>query len=356
MAAPSPVQSICQPKLGHIVERTPQLFNNADMSDVSFIFKTFSGDPVKIYGHKLVLGISSPLFHKMFYNNDQLSTSVVEDNENEIQMTEEKYGFDCVAFYYFMKFLYKYTDNIPWTELSVETIVGILQCSDCYDIPRLKTEAVKELLSKLNIENAIFLLEAALLCKDKDLEDESLEIIDLSAETVFQSEGILEAKMETLYEIVKRNSLAIEESKVLNACLKWSEKECERKGLALTAENKRQVLDKIFFEIRCPILPSLKIAELVRSKFLTIQESSDMLLNMHCAGNAVNDDNKGLIPETPFKTEKRNLWTCEDCGEVHNTYDLCSCFGTELALNRFSSVRVWFLKNVREKIRVWFGI
>jgi len=242
-------------------------------------------------------------------------------------MTQEKYGFDVIAFFNFIKFLY--TDNIPWTELAEESIIGILKCSDYYDVPRLRTEAANRLLSKLDTNNAILLLETAILFRDKNLEEKSLEIIDKSARTVFQSKAMLEAKMETLFEIIKRDELDIDESQVLDVCLMWSEKECERKGLAPNKGNKRGVLDKIFYEIRFPVLPPLQFAKMVHSKFITRKESLDMLLHMRCAGDGIRGGNKNLLPEMSFKTEKRAKkvkWICSRCKHVNITsFYSCPC-------------------------------
>jgi len=297
MPAPHAVQINWEPTFGRI--DTTHLFNNTDKSDVSIIFKNVKGIPVKIRGHKFVLAMTSPVFNKMFYT---VHSSTSMGNNNVVEMTEEKYGFDSMAFFNFIKFLY--TGNIAWTELSAKTILGILLCSQLLDVPRLKPEARKGLMSKLNTDNAISLLETALLSKDNDLEEKSLEIIDKSAQTVLKSDAILQAKQQTLFKIIKRRKLAVEESQVLDVCLKWSEKECERKGLALTQANKRQVLGNIFFQIRFPILPPLRIAELVHSNFLTQKESLDMLLQIHCANDVVKDK-KGIIPKSPFKTKRR---------------------------------------------------
>jgi len=253
-------------------------------------------------------------------------------------MTQEKYGFDVIAFFNFIKFLY--TDNIPWTELAEESIIGILKCSDYYDVPRLRTEAANRLLSKLDTNNAILLLETAILFRDKNLEEKSLEIIDKSARTVFQSKAMLEAKMETLFEIIKRDELDIDESQVLDVCLMWSEKECERKGLAPNKGNKRGVLDKIFYEIRFPVLPPLQFAKMVHSKFITRKESLDMLLHMRCAGDGIRGGNKNLLPEMSFKTEKRAKkvkWICSRCNHVNITsfYSCpCICWGNRPMLKQ----------------------
>jgi len=247
--------------------------------------------------------MNSPVFYKMFFYDDQLLISMeINQNNKEIQMTEDKF-VDSVAFLNFIKFLY--TDRIEFPELSVETIIGLMFCSETYDVPRLKTESGNALLSRLKINNVILLLETSLRFKDLELEKKCWVIIDNSPQTVFQSEAILGIKRDALFEIIKRTELAIDESQVLDVCLKWSEKECERNGLDLTEANKRQVLGKVFFEIRFPILPPRTIAELVRCNFLTHKESSDMLLRMKCGVDVPNAENKNSIPESPFKSDKR---------------------------------------------------
>jgi hypothetical protein len=47
-----------------ILERNRQMFNNSDMSDISF---NCEGSHRTFYAHKYVLGTSSAVFHAMFY-------------------------------------------------------------------------------------------------------------------------------------------------------------------------------------------------------------------------------------------------------------------------------------------------
>ena len=54
-------------------DETRSLFNNPKMSDVRFLV-----DGQTVYGHKLVLGMGSPVFEKMFFGDLKEHRDVIE--------------------------------------------------------------------------------------------------------------------------------------------------------------------------------------------------------------------------------------------------------------------------------------
>jgi len=81
--------------------RAEVLLNNNELSDVRFVFKE-QGNQVIIHGHKLILGISSVVFNKMFYNSQMQSSS------EEVDLSEHL--FDSKAF---MDFLKVHSTQVP---------------------------------------------------------------------------------------------------------------------------------------------------------------------------------------------------------------------------------------------------
>jgi hypothetical protein len=57
-----------------ILERNRHMFNNSDMSDISF---TCEGSDKTFYAHKYVLSTSSAVFHAMFYGGLAVKDSIV---------------------------------------------------------------------------------------------------------------------------------------------------------------------------------------------------------------------------------------------------------------------------------------
>jgi len=271
-----------QSKTTTVLSRTSFLVNTPELSDVKFIFKTKEGSvETIIYGHKVILAMASPVFQKMFFNQNPNLVTPVED---KAEMKD--HPFTAEAFLTFMKFLYTDIINYEAYEgLSTELILGILNCADYYDVPYLKTDCVKQLEKIITSTNVIQILEAALLFNEYDLGCQALEVIDKNLNFVFESEEILTVKLETLLVILSRDTLDVDECFVLDLALKWAEHECKRKSLEPTVENKRKVLGSVFFRIRFALLTSDRIFELVASNLLSLEESLHICLSVHNPGH-----------------------------------------------------------------------
>ena len=69
-----------------VSERNQHMFNNSDMSDISF---TCEGSDKIFYAHKYVLGTSSAVFHAMFYGDLAEKNSVVHLSDTDEKSFEE---------------------------------------------------------------------------------------------------------------------------------------------------------------------------------------------------------------------------------------------------------------------------
>ena len=81
-----------------VSERNRHMFNNPDMSDISF---TCEGSDKIFYAHKYVLGTSSVVFRAMFYGDLAEKNSVVHLSDTDENSFEE-----------FLRFLYTDTCNL----------------------------------------------------------------------------------------------------------------------------------------------------------------------------------------------------------------------------------------------------
>ncbi len=73
---------------------------------------------------------------------------------------------------------------------------------------------------------------------ESPLEERCLALIDEHAAEVLDSKGFLNLRKETLKRILKRDSLQVEETRVYKACAKWTESECRRQALEVSAESR----------------------------------------------------------------------------------------------------------------------
>lgn len=82
-----------------------------------------------------------------------------------------------------------------------------------------------------------------------------VQLIDMEAEKIFEQPEMLDLRFEELEMIVKRNALQIDTELILFEYLaNWSRKECEKKKLDLTAENRRRVLGALCYTPRYLIM------------------------------------------------------------------------------------------------------
>ena len=101
-----------------VLERNSHMFNNSDMSDISF---TCKDSDQTFYAHKYVLATSSAVFKAMFYGDLAEKNSVVHLCDTDEKGLEE-----------FLRFLY--TDEC---NLTTENVVSVIYLSKKYIVPSL---------------------------------------------------------------------------------------------------------------------------------------------------------------------------------------------------------------------------
>ena len=173
-----------------VSERNRHMFNNSDMSDISF---TCEGSDKIIYAHKFVLGTSSAVFHAMFYGDLAEKNLVV-----HLKDTNEE------SFQEFLRFIY--TDEC---NLTTDNIISVMYLSKKYIVPSL-TEYVKaRLVRDMKPGNVLHVLEQAIHFDKKDLETKCWQAIEWRASEVFRSANFVNIKQTTLASLLKRNYLKL---------------------------------------------------------------------------------------------------------------------------------------------------
>ena len=85
---------------------------------------------------------------------------------------------------------------------------------------------------------------------------------------------------------MSQDSINVDEAALFDAMVRWSVKECERRGLELTGENKRSVLADALFLIRYLTFPPAEFASgPATSELLTQEESFAILMNISAPGS-----------------------------------------------------------------------
>ena len=214
-----------------VLERSRHMFNNPFMSDVKF---SCEDSDKNFFAHKYVLATSSAVFYAMFYGELAEKNSVVHLSDTNEDILEE-----------FLRFIY--TDEC---NLSTDNAMFVLYLAKKYIVPSLTEKCTEFLEANLAAENAITVLQQAIQFDEKKLEKKCWDLIDLKTSEAIVSDGFTDINQATLAELVKRETLNVEEVDLFNAVLKWSESECLRKEIEANAKNKRVAMGNAIYQIR----------------------------------------------------------------------------------------------------------
>ncbi|XP_060083770.1 BTB/POZ domain-containing protein 6-like [Ylistrum balloti] len=151
----------------------------------------------------------------------------------------------------FTKFLrYLYTDRIS---LRVNTATSVLYVARKYMVDRLVGKCESFLKCYLNTQNVCQLLEDAHHFNEDGLINNCLNLI-WKSEGALRTGGFLDLCGTCVKSIMESDHLAVNESRVYEAVIRWSEAECCRQGLHFNDINRRQVLGEILYTVRFPIM------------------------------------------------------------------------------------------------------
>lgn len=170
-----------------------------------------------------------------------------------------------------------YTDEI---QVEADNVLATLYAAKKYMVSHLAQACVHFLETSLSARNACILLSQGRLFEEQRLMQRCWEVIDAQAEEALHSEGFAEVDHKTLESILSRETLNAQEASIFTAVMKWSEAECCRQGLQMTAENKRHVLGPCLHLVRMPAMMLEEFANgPAQSGILTLQETTDIFLH-----------------------------------------------------------------------------
>ena len=201
------------------------------MSDVKF---SCEGSDEKFFTHKYVLATSSAVFYAMFYGELAEKNSVVHLSDTNEESLQE-----------FLRYLY--TDEC---NLSTDNAMFVLYLAKKYIVPSLAEKCTEFLEANLASENVFILLKQAVRFVEEELVKKCWDLIDLNTADVVASDAFVDVDKATLAELVKRESLNVQEVDLFKAVLKWSEAECSIKEIEANPKNKRAVMGNAIYQIR----------------------------------------------------------------------------------------------------------
>lgn len=157
----------------------------------------------------------------------------------------------------------------------VKNTLNILELASTFQCQELEIACAKELDMKLSVENAIDTFKALRYYNTKTVQTiktapkpstaedflnsmffNTLQFIDQSAADILTQSNMLTLRFEELEIILKRDALQIPSEKIIFDLLAdWSSKECERKMIEPSEENRRRVLGGLIYTPRFLLMP-----------------------------------------------------------------------------------------------------
>ncbi|XP_021347401.1 BTB/POZ domain-containing protein 6-like [Mizuhopecten yessoensis] len=260
-----------------LVECLNHLLTSGIGSDVTFLV---GEDKYRIPAHKTILISRSPEFYDMFEGN------LSKNGEIEIPDIEQE------VFTTFLRYLY--TDTI---ELTINTAASVLSAARKYMVDHLVEKCETFLKTSLTTVNVCLLLELAHIYTEESLKEDFANMIARSQEDVLKSASFVDLCGVCVKSITESDDLAVEESVVYEAVMRWSGVECGRQGLEVTDINRREVLGDIIYTVRFPIMDTKYFLHHVTTRDVLTAEQLVTVMGLQ-------QDNK-TYPWTEFSVNQR---------------------------------------------------
>ena len=159
-------------------------------------------------------------------------------------------------------------------------VLATLYAAKKYIVPHLARACVSFLETSLTARNACLLLSQSRLFEESELMSRCWEVIDAQAQlALLHSDGFCEIDIDSLKEILQRETLNCKETVLFQAAIQWASAECKRRHMEPTPANCRLVLGDAIYLIRLPTMALDDFAnEAAQSGIFTLQEITDIFL------------------------------------------------------------------------------
>lgn len=198
-------------------------------------------------------------------------------NSNDDMIYVEVSNVDADLFRKILLFLY--TDEIDFSDCSVEAVIEIYRFAAEYKFNEIKQAAFQFLIEYCVADNCLPVLSECLVLKVPRLQEAVLAIIDKVATKVFNSSSFQLLEESTLKMLLARDSLVINEVDLFQAVVLWAGKRCEKLGIPANGVNQRQILTEILPLIRFGLLTMSELIRIVMpTEILTRSEIFSLFL------------------------------------------------------------------------------
>ncbi|KAJ6243607.1 btb/poz domain-containing [Anaeramoeba flamelloides] len=273
------------------------------MSDVIFLV---GETEEKIYGHKLLLSLSSPHWSNIFYQNeDEIKMKIDKEkekenenenekqNENENEKQQEKQiinnynnypkkkniiininDLSKEVFLVFLRFSY-----LREITLSGELVWKVLEACEKYPTKDLKQLCLKYIDNNINTCDCFEILKQADDMKLIELVKRTLIFIQHHSKQIFSRSGCLnEIREEHLLTLLNSERLDVPEIELFRRCIERAKYICKNvQKIPINAKNLNNILAKIKPKIKLHLMTGIELQEVEASNLFTVRELFDVI-------------------------------------------------------------------------------
>lgn len=211
--------------------RVSYLYRREEMSDITIIV---GADKQKIPAHKFVLGASSSDLYSSFFSK--------KSNKNG-DIVIPDVPIDIVNIFV----LYIYREEI---NLNLNIVWDILKLSSRFGVKHLEKLCDDFLHHNVTDQNVFDILDTSTRFQLPQMKERCMEIICQNPNIFMENSTFFDISRDTLEEMLSSELLPTPELEIFHAVNSWSDIDCQKKGLALSSENKRLALGPAIYKIR----------------------------------------------------------------------------------------------------------
>lgn len=143
-------------------------------------------------------------------------------------------------------------------EIDESNVISTLYAAEKYAVTQLVGICQSFLESKMTEDNVCVIMENASMFNFADLILKCKNLIfgiESVAKKVFESDGFLDLRQETLFSLVESDELSLSEDFIYQSVMRWAKHNCVREGKnSPNSAEIRKMLGNIIFEVRFPTL------------------------------------------------------------------------------------------------------
>ena len=201
-----------------------------------------------------------------------------------------------------------YDEDIKLTSGSA---LDVMKAAMKFQIPQLIKKCFDFIVKSLSIDNVCDTISFSIECANEDLADKCVSYISMNAANVLKADGFQRLSRDALIRVLQNDYLkGVSETDVFKACVKWADRTCQCKQLALTDANRRNVLGEAIYQVRFTSFTPEEFFELTEESEILTPAEQLMFCRIHMT-------RKELPKSTQFNRHERKRW---DNGEFIPRY------------------------------------